>query len=63
MLDNTTTNIFVISPNNILYHVLFIKYLRIIKTSLASIGLKSTEKNFTAPFRPVYFHIINYKIF
>ena len=28
---------------------------------LVSIGLKSTEKNFTIPFNPV-FYIINYKI-
>ena len=35
---------FLINPNIILYHVLFIKYLWISKQSLVSIGLKSTKK-------------------
>ena len=28
------------------------------KTSLVSIGLKSTEKNFTLPFNPVFFFVL-----
>ena len=41
------------------------KYLWISKTSLASIGLKPTEKNFTTliKFSSYFFHVINSKIF
>ena len=60
-MDNPIS-IFLIKPNIILYHVLFIKYLCISQISLVSIGLKSTEKKFTAPFNPVFLHIINCKI-
>ena len=42
---NNPINIFLINPNIILYHILFIKYLWISKISLVSIGLKSAEKN------------------
>ena len=48
-------NIFLINPSIILYHVLFVKCLWISKISLVSIGLKSTEKKFTTPFKPVFF--------
>ena len=34
------------------------KYLWISKISLVSIGLKSKEKNFTAPINPVFFFIL-----
>ena len=34
------------------------KYLWISKISLVSIGLKSKEKKFTAPFNPVFFFIL-----
>ena len=47
MSVNNPINILLISSNVVLFHVLFIKYLRISKKSLLSIGLKSTEKNFT----------------
>ena len=50
---NNPIVIFFINPN-ILYHVRFIKYLRIPKISLVSIALKPTEKNFTTPFNPVF---------
>ena len=53
MLVNNTINIFLINPKVILYHIPFIKYLWIPKTSLVSIGLKSTEKNFIIPLNPV----------
>ena len=54
----------IINPKIILYFVLFIKYLWISKILLASIGIKSTEKNITTPlFNCVFFHIINLKIF
>ena len=43
-LVNNPINIFLINPNLILYHVLFIKHLWISKILLASVGLKSTEK-------------------
>ena len=43
------------NPNTVLYHVLFIKYLWISKIPLVSIGLKSTEKNFTTPFKLFFF--------
>ena len=39
------------------------KYLWISKTLLVSIRLKSTEKNFTTPFSPVFLQIINCRIF
>ena len=54
LLDNPI-NIFLINPNIILYHLLFVKYLWISNISLLSIGLKSTEKNFTTPFNPAFF--------
>ena len=63
MLLNNPINTFLINTNIILYHVLFIKYLWIPKISLLSIGLESTEKKFTTFFSPVFFHIINCKIF
>ena len=63
MLINNPRNIFLINLNIILYHVLFIKYLWISKISLVSIGLKLKEKIFTTPFNPVFFQIINCKIF
>ena len=47
-------NIFLINPNIILYYIIFIKNLWISKISLVSIGLKSTEKNFTTSFNPVF---------
>ena len=53
---NSPINVFLINPNNILYHVPFIKYLWISTISLVSIGLKSTEKTFTTPFNPVCLH-------
>ena len=52
---NNPISIFLLNPNIILYHVIFIKYLWVSKISLVSIGLKSTEKNFTAPFYPDLF--------
>ena len=52
---NNTVNLFLINSNIILYHIPFIKYLWISKTSLVSVGLKSTEKSFTIPFNPVFF--------
>ena len=60
---NNLVNIFLINSNIILYHVPFINYLRISKILIVSIRLKSTEKKFTVPFNPVFFHIINSKIF
>ena len=64
MLDNTTISVFfLIEPNIVLYHVLFIKYLWISKILLGSIGLKSTEKKITTPLNPVFFYINNSKIF
>ena len=54
LLDNPI-NIFLINPNIILYHLLFVKYLWISNISLLSIGLKSTEKNFTTPFNTAFF--------
>ena len=61
---NNPIDIFLINPAIIFYPVFFfIKYLWISKTLLASVGLKSTEKNFTAPLNSVSFHIINCKIF
>ena len=47
MSVNNPINILLISSNVVLFHVPFIKYLWISKKSLLSIGLKSTEKNFT----------------
>ena len=51
---NNTINIFLINPNIILYHVLFIKYLWISKISLVSIWLISTEKKFTTTSNPIF---------
>ena len=51
-------NIFLINPNIILHHVLFIKYLWISKLSLVSIELKSTKK-ITASFNPVFYFILS----
>ena len=62
LLDNPI-NIFLINPNTILYHLLFVKYLWISNISLLSIGLKSTEKNFTTPFNPVFFILLIIKSF
>ena len=45
-------NIFLINPNIILYHVLFIKHLLSIRVS---IGLESTEKKFGISFYPVFY--------
>ena len=47
-------NIFLMNPSINLYYFPFIKYLWISKILLLSIGLKSTEKNFTLPFNPVF---------
>ena len=64
MLDNTTISVFfLIEPNIVLYHVLFIKYLWISKILLGSIGLKSTEKKITTPLNPVFFILIIVKSF
>ena len=63
MLLNNTINIFLINPNIILYHFLFIKCLRTSKISLVSIELKPTQKNFTIPFNLNFFHVINCKSF
>ena len=52
---NNPINIFLINPDIILYHVIFIKYLWISKKSLALIRLKSTETKFTTPFIPGFF--------
>ena len=54
MSVNNPINNLLINPNNISYHVLFIKYLWMSKTSLVSLGLISTEKNFTTPSNPVF---------
>ena len=54
MLLNKTINIFLIIPSIILCHLFFIEYLWVSKISLASIGLKSTEKKFTTPFNPTF---------
>ena len=53
MSANNPINIFLINPNVIIYHVLFIKYLWISTILLVSIRLKLTETNFTAPFNPI----------
>ena len=64
MLLNNPIKIFLINPNFVLYHVLFIKCLCISKILLVSTGLKSIEKKCTVPFNLVFFlYIINYKIF
>ena len=63
MLLNNTINTFLIIPNIILYYVPFIKYLWISKISLVSIGLKSTEKNFTLLFNPTFFILLILKSF
>ena len=55
---NDPKNIFVINPNFILYHALFIKYFWVSKTLLVSIGSKSTEKKFTIHFNPVFFFFL-----
>ena len=49
-----------INPNIDLYCFFFSwnNYFCISKISLVSIGLKSTEKNFTLPFNPVFFILI-----
>ena len=60
---NNTVNLFLINSNIILYHIPFIKYLWISKTSLVSVGLKSTEKSFTIPFNPVFFILLIVKSF
>ena len=60
---NNRINTFLINSNIILYHVPFIKYLWISKMSLASIGLKSTEKRITIHFNPVFFILLNVKSF
>ena len=60
---NNPIIILLINQNIILSRVPLIKYLWISKISLLSIGLKSTEKIFTTTFNPVFFHIINRKIF
>ena len=61
---NNPIDISLINVNMILYNVPFIKDSWISKISLVSIGLKSTEKNCTIPFNPVFFfHIVNCKIF
>ena len=61
---NNPINIFLINPNIIfLYHVLFIKYLWISKTSVVSIGLKLTEKNCTIPFDLFFFILLIVKSF
>ena len=56
-------NIFLINPNIISYHVLFIKYLWISQTWLVSIGLKSTEKYFTTPINHIFFILFIRKYF
>ena len=63
MLINNPINVFLIKPNIILYHVLFIKHLWVTKTSLLSIGLKLTEKNFTTHFNPAFFILLIVKYF
>ena len=55
---NNPINTFLIDPNNILYHVFFIKYLWISKIALLSIRLKSMEKKFTTPPNPIFFIIL-----
>ena len=60
---NNPINIFLIHPNIILYHVLFIKCLRISKKSLISIGLKSTEIKLTTPPDPVLLILLIVKSF
>ena len=62
-LLNNPINTFLINPNIILYHALFIKYLWISKISLSSIGLKSTEKHFRTPFNHVFFILLIVKYF
>ena len=57
-LVNDPINIFFISPNIIFYHVLFNKYMWISKILFVSIGLKSTEKKFTASFHPVFLELL-----
>ena len=56
-------NIFLINPNIILYHVLFIKYLWISKISLVLIELKAAEKKIKTPFNPVFFILLIVKSF
>ena len=56
-------NIFLINPNIILYHVLFIKYLWISKISLLLIELKAAEKKIKTPFNPVFFILLIVKSF
>ena len=57
MLVNYITNIFLISLNIILYHVIFIKSLWI-SMLLVSKVLQSTEKLYTHPFNPVFFMLL-----
>ena len=56
-------NIFLINPNIILYHVLFIKYLWISKISLVLIELKAAEKKIKTPFNSVFFILLIVKSF
>ena len=58
MLINNPINSFLLNPNIVLYHVLFIKYLWISKILLASKGLKSTEKKLTTPFNLALFTLL-----
>ena len=62
-LLNNPINTFLINPNIILYHALFIKYLWISKISLSSIGLKSTEQSFRTTFNHVFFILLIVKYF
>ena len=55
---NNPMHFFLINPNIILHHVLFINYLWIYEILLVSIGLKPTERKFAAPFNPVFFILL-----
>ena len=57
MSVNNPINIFLIYSSITLYHVPFIKYLRISKISLVSVELKSI-KTFTTPFNPIFFILL-----
>ena len=63
MSVNNPINIFLINPNIILYYFPSIKHLWISKTSLVSIGLKSTELNFTIPFNLAFYISLIVKLF
>ena len=58
ILVNNPINYFLINPNIILYHVFFIKYVRISIILLVSKVVWSTENSYTHPFNPIFFMLL-----